>query len=172
MFFSTVVKSRSRSQVTREMIWIRLTSIVDPNAEIREGYESIFIETNDNLSISGFLVDEGISTITLRSFDGLDKTFQKNHIKSLKPLGRSLMPANLLNGLSEYELRDFLRICVPPSHLLWTSKYNKPFDEASIGNLCSQMMQIFCLPLQIVLIIVISAFTTNLTPNFNSGNTK
>ena len=84
-----------------------LTSIVDPNAEIREGYESIFIETNDNLSISGFLVDEGISTITLRSFDGLDKTFQKNHIKSLKPLGRSLMPANLLNGLSEHELRDF-----------------------------------------------------------------
>ena len=55
-----------------------------------------------------------------------------------------------------------MRICVPPSHLLWTSKYNKPFDEASIGNLCSQMMQIFCLPLQIVLIIVISAFTTNL----------
>ena len=84
-----------------------LTSIIAPNAEIREGYESIFIETKDGLSISGFLVDEGISTISIRSFDGLDKTFQKNNIKTLNPLGRSLMPENLLTGLSDPQLRDF-----------------------------------------------------------------
>ena len=84
-----------------------LTSIIAPNAEIREGYESIFIQTKDGLSISGFLVDEGITTITIRSFDGLDKTFQKNNIKNLNPLGRSLMPENLLDGLSDPQLRDF-----------------------------------------------------------------
>ena len=84
-----------------------LRSIVDPNAEIREGYESVFIQTKDGLNMSGFLADKGISTITVRSFDGLDKTFQKIHIKSMNPLGRSLMPVNLLNGLSDPELRDF-----------------------------------------------------------------
>ena len=84
-----------------------LTSIIAPNAEIREGYESIFIETKDGLSISGFLVDEGITTITIRSFDGLDKTFQKNNINTLNPLGRSLMPENLLDGLSDSQMRDF-----------------------------------------------------------------
>ena len=84
-----------------------LTSIIAPNAEIREGYESIFIQTNDGLSISGFLVDEGLSTVTIRSFDGLDKTFQKNNIKTLNPLGRSLMPENLLTDLSDSQLRDF-----------------------------------------------------------------
>ena len=47
-----------------------LRSIVDPNAEIREGYESVFIETKDGLHVSGFLTDKGISTITVRSFDG------------------------------------------------------------------------------------------------------
>ena len=84
-----------------------LRSIVDPNAEIREGYESVFIQTKDGLNVSGFLADKGISTITVRSFDGLDKTFQKIYIKSMNPLGRSLMPVNLLNGLSNPELRDF-----------------------------------------------------------------
>ena len=84
-----------------------LRSIVDPNAEIREGYESVLIETKDGLHVSGFLTDKGISTITVRSFDGLDKTFQKTQIKSMNPLGRSLMPVNLLNGLSDPQLRDF-----------------------------------------------------------------
>ncbi len=84
-----------------------LRSIVDPNAEIREGYESVLIETKDGLHVSGFLTDKGISTITVRSFDGLDKTFQKTQIKSMNPLGRSLMPVSLLNGLSDPQLRDF-----------------------------------------------------------------
>jgi len=84
-----------------------LRSIIDPNAEIREGYESVFIQTKDGLNVSGFLADKGISTVTVRSFDGLDKTFQKIQIKSLNPLGRSLMPENLLNGLSDSQLRDF-----------------------------------------------------------------
>ena len=84
-----------------------LISIIDPDAEIREGYESVFIQTKDGLNVSGFLADKGISTVTVRSFDGLDKTFQKSQIKSMEPLGRSLMPVNLLNGLSDPQLRDF-----------------------------------------------------------------
>ena len=96
-----------------------LISIIDPDAEIREGYESVFIQTKDGLNVSGFLADKGISTVTVRSFDGLDKTFQKSQIKSMEPLGRSLMPVNLLNGLSDPQLRDFfayLRSSQPVSY--------------------------------------------------------
>ena len=52
----------------------------------------------------------------LRGLDGQDVTLSAKDIKAVTPMGRSLMPEGLLEGLTEQQLRDFfayLRISHP-----------------------------------------------------------
>lgn len=93
-----------------------LPSILDPNAEIREGYEYIQIETRDDRLLSGFEVDRDLKITVLRGLDGQDVVVENNSIQSIKSNNRSLMPEGLLDGLNEQQLRDFfayLRISQP-----------------------------------------------------------
>lgn len=91
-------------------------SILEPNAEIREGYENVVVTTTDKRVLSGFLSDEDKNGIVLRGFDGADLAVPREQIETLKPAGRSLMPEGLLQGLDETQLRDlfaYLRISQP-----------------------------------------------------------
>ncbi|XOV69569.1 MAG: PVC-type heme-binding CxxCH protein [Verrucomicrobiota bacterium] len=93
-----------------------LTSILDPNAEIREGYQYVNIETKDGRSLAGFQVDRDNQVTVLRGLDGQDVTLPNTEIESMEPNSRSLMPEGLLNDLSDQQLRDFfayLRISQP-----------------------------------------------------------
>ena len=47
-----------------------LTNIVDPNAYIREGYETYHITTTDKRSMVGTLKSKSGSTITIKPFNG------------------------------------------------------------------------------------------------------
>jgi putative heme-binding domain-containing protein len=84
-----------------------LTSVLAPNAEVREGYEGISLTTRDGRLLSGFVTDQGTQAVTLRGFDGRDVTLPRDGIAEMTPLGRSLMPEGLLDNLSDQELRDF-----------------------------------------------------------------
>jgi len=100
----------------RDDLGTMLVSILEPNAEIREGFENVVVTTTDNRILSGFLSDEDTNSIVLRGFDGADITLPRRDIKTLTPAGRSLMPAGLLNGLDDSALRDlfaYLRISQP-----------------------------------------------------------
>ncbi len=100
----------------RDNLGTMLISIVNPNAEIREGFEYQMLTTKDGRSIGGFLVDSDDKVAVLRGLDGQDITLKQEEIQELKPMGRSLMPDGLLNGLSNDEIRDlfaFLRISQP-----------------------------------------------------------
>jgi putative membrane-bound dehydrogenase-like protein len=100
----------------RDDLGTMLVSILEPNAEIREGYENVVVTTTDNRILSGFLSDEDTNSVVIRGFDGADITLPRKQMKTLKPAGRSLMPEGLLNGLSETQLRDFfayLRLSQP-----------------------------------------------------------
>ncbi len=102
----------------RDNLGTLLLSIVDPNAEIREGFQYVAIETTDGRTLSGFVVDRDNQVTVLRGLDGENVTLRAVAIKSLQPLGRSLMPAGLLDDLTEKQLRDFfayLRISQPIS---------------------------------------------------------
>lgn len=93
-----------------------LLSIVMPNAEIREGFENFVIETENGRVLSGFLADQDLSTVTIRSFDGQNSTLRKEDIQSMESAGVSLMPQGLLEGLSDKEIRDlfaYLRSAQP-----------------------------------------------------------
>ncbi len=100
----------------RDNLGTMLISIVNPNAEIREGFQFITAETKDGRSIGGFQVDRDNQVTVVRGLDGQDVTLSAQDIKTVTPMGRSLMPEGLLEGLSEQQLRDFfayLRISHP-----------------------------------------------------------
>lgn len=102
----------------RDDLSTMLVSILDPNAEIREGFENQIISTKDGRILSGFLSDEDANSVTLRGFDGADLMVPRDQIKELQSAGRSLMPEGLLNGLNDQQLRDlfaFLKIPQPIS---------------------------------------------------------
>jgi len=102
----------------RDNLGTMLISIINPNAEIREGYQFISVETKDGRSLSGFQVDRDNQVTVLRALDGQDVTISAKEIKEVRPMGRSLMPEGLLEGLTEQQLRDFfayLRISQPIS---------------------------------------------------------
>lgn len=102
----------------RDNLGTLLVGIVDPNAEIREGYQYVAIESADGRTLSGFVVDRDNQVTVLRGLDGENVTLRAADLKTLQPLGRSLMPAGLLDDLNEKQLRDlfaYLRISQPIS---------------------------------------------------------
>lgn len=100
----------------RDNLGTMLLSIVNPSVEVREGYQYYTVETKDGRSLSGFFVDRDNQVTVLRGMDGENITLRSSDIAELQPMGRSLMPDGLLEGLSEQELRDlfaYLRISQP-----------------------------------------------------------
>ncbi|MHA3771251.1 PVC-type heme-binding CxxCH protein [Verrucomicrobiota bacterium sgz303538] len=100
----------------RDDLGTLLTSVLDPSAEIREGYVNQIVTTSDNRTLSGFVSDQDASVITFRGLDGQDVSIPRSEVRELRRAAESLMPEGLLNGLSDQELRDFfayLRIPQP-----------------------------------------------------------
>ncbi len=90
----------------RDDLGTMLVSIVNPNAEIREGFENYSIETNDERSLTGFLVDQDSKVVVLRGLDGQNISLQRGEIKEMRPAGQSLMPAGLLSSFNDQQIRD------------------------------------------------------------------
>ncbi len=91
----------------RDNLGTLLVSILNPSAEIREGFAYVEVATTDGRVLGGFLTDRDTQVVVLRGLDGQDHTLRTGEIQSIEPTGRSLMPEGLLEGLSEEQLRDF-----------------------------------------------------------------
>lgn len=93
-----------------------LRAILEPSAEIREGYETIVVRTNDGRTLSGFRAEENEQLLKLRPAGGQAVVFKKEEIKSITAIGDSLMPSGLLAGLTNEEIQDlfgYLRTTQP-----------------------------------------------------------
>jgi putative membrane-bound dehydrogenase-like protein len=90
----------------RDNLGTLLISILNPNAEIREGYAYVDIETTDGRNLGGFLTDRDAQVTVVRGLDGQDITLRAADIRSVEPTGRSLMPEGLLDDLNDEQLRD------------------------------------------------------------------
>jgi len=93
-----------------------LTAIVNPSAEIREGYENLTVTTTDGRTLAGFLAEQDDQTLTLRTLDNQTLTLPKTHIASKQASGQSLMPEGLLTTLDDTAIRDlfsYLRTTQP-----------------------------------------------------------
>lgn len=83
-----------------------LINIVNPSAEIREGYETYVVATSDGRLVTGFLAGQDKQVVSLRTQDGQTITIARDRIEDMQKQARSLMPENLLKDLSDQDLRD------------------------------------------------------------------
>jgi putative heme-binding domain-containing protein len=83
-----------------------LLHVVNPSAEIREGYEMYQIETKDGRLLSGLLVDKDNQVVVLRGADGQSITVRQQQIEEMAANKKSLMPEGLLKDLTDQQVRD------------------------------------------------------------------
>ena len=74
--------------------------------EIREGFQSYLVLTDDGRSVTGMIADQDAQTVTLRNAENQISKLSRDQIDSLRALPTSLMPSNLLAEMSEQEIRD------------------------------------------------------------------
>lgn len=80
--------------------------IVNPNAEIREGFETSVIVTDSGRTLNGIVVEKDNRVVVLRTADGQKVVLNKDEIESQRVAGVSLMPEGALTGLNDQEVRD------------------------------------------------------------------
>jgi putative heme-binding domain-containing protein len=83
-----------------------LLHIINPNAEIREGYQNSVVITESGRMLTGIVVEKDARVLVLRMADGQRVVLPKDDIESISASGISIMPEGLLDGLSDQEARD------------------------------------------------------------------
>jgi putative heme-binding domain-containing protein len=83
-----------------------LLNIVNPSAEIREGFATSIVAMADGRVLTGVVVEQDKNVVVLRTDDGRELTLSREDIEALKASPRSLMPEGLLKGLGDQEVRD------------------------------------------------------------------
>ena len=93
-----------------------LGHILDPNREVAPQYQAYTYELADGSVLTGLILAENSAEITLRMPGGLDRTFPRSAVASMKGLGQSLMPEGLEATLTVEEMADLLAyIATPPA---------------------------------------------------------
>lgn len=93
-----------------------LVNVINPSAEIREGYENTIVATSDGRILSGFVIDQDNRLVVLRGSNGETNVLSRAEIDDLSAVPQSLMPSGLLHPLEEQEVRDlfaYLRATQP-----------------------------------------------------------
>ena len=85
-----------------------IENIVDPNSVVGENFQLNIITTKDGSVISGMVADESDQVLSVRTVDQL-VNIQKSQVKERNTLEQSMMPAGLLDTLSEKEVVDLLK---------------------------------------------------------------
>jgi putative heme-binding domain-containing protein len=85
-----------------------LLHIIVPNAEIYPGFSAYEAETRDGRSITGLLVSETPTSVTIRAAQGLEETILRSELASLSSTSLSLMPDDLEKTMTKQELADLL----------------------------------------------------------------
>jgi len=83
-----------------------LVNIVDPSAFVREGYVLHTLRTKDGRTITGMLKSRNAATTSIHPFGGAAVNISNDQIIQLDAMPTSLMPENLLTGISDKEIRD------------------------------------------------------------------
>ena len=85
-----------------------LRNIVAPSAAMEASYRTFRVVTNEGDIIEGFLAAQDANAVTLRIPGGAERRLERATLRSTGYLRRSLMPAGLLDGLSNEQIRDLL----------------------------------------------------------------
>lgn len=85
-----------------------LFHIVNPDAEIAPAFTAYLAEAKDGRVLSGILVGDTPTSITLRGPLGVETSLLRADLSKLEALPGSLMPTGLEAGLSKQQLADLL----------------------------------------------------------------
>jgi putative heme-binding domain-containing protein len=85
-----------------------LLHIVNPSAEIREGYENQVIATESGRILTGIVLEKDARVLVLRTAEGQKVVLPREEVAEISAAGISLMPEGLLQGLSDQQVRDML----------------------------------------------------------------
>lgn len=90
-------------------------NILDPNREVAPQYQAYTFELKEGAPMTGIILNENVTEVTLRMPGGIDTTFPRGSIVSMKGLGQSLMPEGLEAGVSVDEMADLLAFLTAPA---------------------------------------------------------
>jgi len=96
-----------------------LTNVVNPNLEIREGFENHIVATVDGRVINGFLADKDPQVVVLRGVDGQNIVLKTDDIEDMFVSKTSIMPEGTLKTLTDEQVRDlfaYLRSSQPVNY--------------------------------------------------------
>ncbi|HVJ83134.1 MAG TPA: ThuA domain-containing protein, partial [Planctomycetia bacterium] len=107
------VRRRDYASVRRDLL--------DPNFALNPEHLSYLVAAKDGRQFAGVMRTEG-DVIKIGTAEGQIVALPKNEVESIKPSGKSIMPANLGASLGEADLRDLLtyllreppRLPIPP----------------------------------------------------------
>jgi putative heme-binding domain-containing protein len=83
-----------------------LANIVNPNLEIREGFENYVVNTIDGRVLTGFLADKDQQVVIVRGADGQNTIVRQEDIEGMKAIPQSVMPENTIQPLNDQQIRD------------------------------------------------------------------
>ncbi len=89
-----------------------LESLLEPNAAIKQGFETVLITLKNDEIVSGTLQRRTNNAALVRDALGAVRSIPLSEIKELDTTPISLMPPGLTAGLNSEELRDLLRFLI------------------------------------------------------------
>ena len=86
-----------------------LGNLLDPSAEIPEGYQLVVITTRDGRNYAGTVASETAGQLVLRQAVGEPVAIEKADIQSREQVKVSMMPEGLLTTLKDEEVTALIR---------------------------------------------------------------
>jgi putative membrane-bound dehydrogenase-like protein len=90
----------------RDDLETMLLNIVNPSAEVRDGFSTTIIATVDGRVVSGVATDQDKNVVVIRADDGKERTIARTEIDALRTSPKSIMPEGLFKTLGDQEIRD------------------------------------------------------------------
>ncbi len=84
-----------------------MANILDPSLSIAPGFDLWEVKLKDGEAVQGMILSETSAAIELRIASGLNKTINRQDIKSIKGLGMSVMPV-LASQLDQQNMADLI----------------------------------------------------------------
>lgn len=85
-----------------------LANILAPNLSIAAGYDLWAVELNNGETVQGIIASETSGALSLKNAEGMEKTINRQDIKSLKTLNISAMPAGWEKTINKQQMADLL----------------------------------------------------------------
>ena len=93
-----------------------LENIVDPNSAVSADYRMNIIQLKDGRVLSGMIAGQDRNSLTVR-MPATETVISKSTIKKRVTLSHSIMPAGLLDNLSEQGRRDLIAYLMHPKQI-------------------------------------------------------